>query len=298
MRAYLTLLLTLAAIWGASYMFIEIALRDLEPTTMMAARLVIAVAFVGGLMALRGTLGRLRRAGFWTFALGIINSAAPFTLIAWGQKHIDSGVAAIANATVPLFVAILAIWLAQSERASGLRVVGIALGLIGVGVLTGAQPEADGWAIAGTLAVVAASILYALAGILLQRHTERLDPITLSMATLIGATISLVPFGIVQAPRELPGWEATAAVVALGILGTGVGMLVFMRLLGTFGALRAGFVTYLLPVTALLYGTLLLDEQVTAWMVVGMLLILAGVALGSGMVRPSRAPEAVEPARP
>lgn len=299
MRAYLTLLLILAAIWGASYMFIEIALRDLEPTTMMAARLVIAVLFIGALMAVRGTLGRLRRAGFQTFALGLINSAAPFTLIAWGQKHIDSGVAAIANATVPLFVAILAIWLARSERASGLRVVGIALGLVGVGVLTGAQPAADRWAITGTLAVVAASVLYALAGLLLQRHTDRLDGMTLSMATLVGASISLLPFGIAQAPSQLPGWEAAAAVAALGVAGTGLGLLVFMKLLADFGALRAGFVTYLLPVTALLYGAFLLDETITGWMVVGLALILAGVALGSGMLRPARAaPEAVEPARP
>jgi drug/metabolite transporter (DMT)-like permease len=297
-RTYLALLLTLAAIWGASYMFIEIALRDLEPTTLMGARLVIAVLFIGGLMVVRGTLGRLRRASRRAFALGVINSAAPFTLIAWGQKHIDSGVAAIANATVPLFVAILAIWLSQSERATGMRIVGIGLGLVGVGVLTGAQPEVGRWAIIGTLAVVASSVLYALAGLLLQRETTRLDPITLSMATMIGASIALVPFGIAQAPSELPGWESAAAVVALGVAGTGLGILIFMKLLSDFGTLRAGFVTYLMPVTALLYGAFLLDEEITGWMLFGLVLILAGVALGSGLVRPARAPDAVEPARP
>ena len=300
MRAYLTLLLTLAAIWGASYLFIEIALRDLEPTTMMALRLVIAVAFLGTLMAVRGILGRLRRAGWRPFALGVINSAVPFTLIAWGQKHIDSGVAAIANATVPLFVAILAIWLARSERATGLRILGIALGLAGVGVLTGAQPAVDAWAIVGTLAVVAASISYALAGLLLQRETTRLDPITLSTATMVGATVVLLPFGIAQAPSELPGWKPVAAVVALGVAGTGLGILIFMKLLGDYGALRAGFVTYLMPVTALIYGAFLLDEVITGLMVVGLGLILSGVALGSGLLKPKAASEreVVEPARP
>lgn len=300
MRAYVALLVSLAAIWGASYMFIEIALRDLEPTTLMGARLVIAVLFLGGLMAVRGILGRLRGIRPRVFALGVINSAAPFTLIAWGQKHIDSGVAAIANATVPLFVAILAIWLAHSERATGLRIVGIGLGLVGVGVLTGAQPDVGGWAIAGTLAVVAASVSYALAGLLLQRETTRLDPITLSTATMIGASIALVPFGIAQAPGELPGWEAAGAVLALGVAGTGLGILIFMKLLGDYGALRAGFVTYLMPITALLYGAFLLDEVITGLMVVGLALILSGVALGSGLVRPEAEaePEAVEPARP
>src|SRR5687768_198641 len=130
-------------------MFIEIALDDLAPTTLMAGRLIVASVALVSLMAARGMLGRLRRAGWRAFALGIINSAVPFTLIAWGQQHIDSGVAAIANATVPIWVALLAIWFAQSERATGLRIVGIVLGLVGVAVLAGAQPEVDARGVAG-----------------------------------------------------------------------------------------------------------------------------------------------------
>jgi drug/metabolite transporter (DMT)-like permease len=300
MRAYLTLLLSLAAVWGASFMFIEIALEDLEPTTLMAGRIVVALVMLVTLMAVNGTLSRLRAAGRGAFALGVINSAAPFTLIAWGQQHIDSGVAAIANATVPIWVALFAIWLAHSERATGLRIVGIVVGLVGVVVLTGAQPEVDAWAVAGTLAVVAASVLYAVASLLLQRLTDRIDTLTLSTATMVGAAIALVPFGVAQAPSDLPGWEATAAVVALGLGGTGIGILIFMKIIGEYGSFRGGLVTYLLPVTALIYGAFLLDEEVTPWMIVGMLLILGGVALGSGLVRGARAaePEVVEPARP
>jgi drug/metabolite transporter (DMT)-like permease len=126
----------------------------------------------------------------------------------------------------------------------------------------------------------------------------RIDALTLSTATILGATLALLPFGLVQAPADLPGWEASASVLVLGIAGTGVGILLFMKLLGDFGAFRAGLVTYLMPITALLYGALLLDETITAFMVVGLVLILAGVALGSGLLRPSPSPEAVEPARP
>ena len=298
MRVYLALLLSLAAIWGASFMFIEIALDDFAPTTLMAGRVVVASVVLVGLMAARGTVGRLRRAGWRAFSLGVINSALPFTLIAWGQEHIDSGVAAIANATVPIWVALLAIWLAHSERATGVRVVGIVLGLVGVAVLTGAQPDVDAWAIVGTLAVVVASILYAIASLLLQRQTERLDTITLTTATMLGATAVLLPFGLAQAPSDPPGWESVAAVVALGVAGTGVGLLIFMKIIGDYGSFRAGLVTYLLPVTALLYGSLLLDEQITGWMVAGLALILLGVALGSGVVRFGRRAEAVEPAHP
>jgi drug/metabolite transporter (DMT)-like permease len=299
-RAYLILLLSLAAIWGASFMFIEIALEDLEPTTLMAGRCLVAVVFLLGVVIATGTLRRLRSAGWFVVALGIINSALPFTLIAWGQQHIDSGVAAIGNSSVPIWVAILAIWMAYSERATGLRIVGIVLGIVGVAVLTGAQPETDRWAVAGTLAVVAASVLYALASLLLQRQTGRLDPLTLSTTTMVGATATLLPFGIVQAPNDVPGWEAIGAVLALGLAGTGAGILIFMKIITDYGSFRAGLVTYLLPVTALLYGAFLLDEKVTGWMIVGLLLILSGVALGSGLVRPARAPEAEapEPAHP
>jgi drug/metabolite transporter (DMT)-like permease len=296
-RTYLTLLLTLAAIWGASFMFIEIALDDFEPTTMMLGRVVVAALVLLGLMTARGLLGRLRRAGWRAYALGVINSAVPFVLIAWGQKHVDSGVAAIGNATVPIWVSVFAIWLAQSERATGLRIVGIALGLVGVGVLTGAQPEADRWAVIGTLAVVSASVLYGLASLLLQRLTETVDTITLSTATMLGATLVLLPPGLVQAPDELPGLGPTAAVLALGVGGTGIGILIFMKIIAEYGSFRAGLVTYLLPVTALLYGAFLLGEEVTAWMLLGLALILSGVALGSGMIR-ARPTPFLEPPRP
>jgi drug/metabolite transporter (DMT)-like permease len=115
---------------------------------------------------------------------------------------------------------------------------------------------------------------------------------------MLGATVALLPFGLAQAPHDVPGWEAVASVVALGVAGTGVGILLFMKIISDYGPFKAGLVTYLLPVTALLYGALLLDEQITAWMVVGLVLILAGVALGSGLVRSSGTHEAVEPARP
>jgi drug/metabolite transporter (DMT)-like permease len=302
MRAYPTLLLALAAIWGSSYMFIEVALDDLAPATLMFLRLLVAALLLLAVTAFRrgarGGLAELRSAGPGAFALGIVNTALPFTLIAWGQQHIDSGVAAIANATVPIFIAVLAVWLVRSERATGARLVGIVLGLIGVAVLSGAQPGVDRWAVAGTFAVVLASVSYAVAALLLQRMMAGRDPITYSTATTVGATIVLLPFAVVQAPSKAPGWEAIGSVLALAIAGTAIGLVIYIKLINDYGSFRAGLVTYLLPVTALLYGALLLDEQVNAWMLLGLALILSGVALGSGMVRPARTRQAVEPARP
>jgi drug/metabolite transporter (DMT)-like permease len=298
-RGYLTLLLTLAAIWGASFMFIEVALEDLEPATLMAARVLIAAAALLTILAVRGSLASLRRAGWQGFALGLINSALPFTLIAWGQQYIDSGVAAIANASVPIWVAVFAIWMRHSERATGARLLGIVLGLVGVGILTGAQPDVTGEAMIGTLAVVVASICYGLGSLLLQDRMDDLDPLTLSTAAVCGAAIALLPFGLAQLPDHAPDAETVWSVIALGLAGTAVGMVMFLKIIESYGSFRAGLVTYLLPVTALLYGALLLGEAVNGWMLLGLALILSGVALGSGLVRPARrAPEVAEAAPP
>ena len=288
-RGYLPLLLTLAAIWGASFMFIEVALDDLAPTTLMLARLALAAAVLALIMvARRGfarTVADVRAAGLGAFGIGVINSALPFTLIAWGQTRIDSGVAAIANASVPIWVALLALRFRDSERSSGSRLVGSVLGLVGVGVLVGVQPEASWAAAVGTLAVVAASFAYGVGSLLAQSRMEETSPLALSLASTLGATLALLPFGLAQMPSELPGAKALASVTALGVAGTAIGMVMFFRIIDRYGSARASLVTYLLPVTALAYGALLLGEAITPEMLVGLALILTGVALGSGTVR-------------
>jgi drug/metabolite transporter (DMT)-like permease len=266
----------------------------------MAARVVIsAVCLVAMLAATRGVRGagrELAAAGFGAYALGVINSAVPFTLIAWGQQHVDSGTAAIGNASTPIWVAVLAIWFSHSERAFGARLVGILLGLLGVAVLTGAQPEASWWTLAGTLAVVVASFSYAAASLIAQGRMAGTGPLALSAATMIGAAVVLVPFGLVQLPSSAPDAATVASVVALGVAGTAIGLLLFFRLINRYGSARAALVTYLLPVTALLYGAALLDEPVGFAKLAGMALILGGVALGSGMARlPRRLVAAVAP---
>ncbi len=301
-RGYVPLLLLLAAIWGASFMFIEIALDDLAPTTLMTARLAIAAVILTCVMIARygrhTTVRELRNIGWAGFGLGVVNSALPFTLIAWGQEHIDSGVAAIANASTPIFVAVLAIRYRASERATGGRMAGIVLGLVGIAVLTGAQPEASWWAAAGTLAVVAASLAYGIGALLAQGRMARTGPLALSTAATIGATLALAPFGLAQLPGHWPSWGTVGAVSALGVAGTAVGMLLYFKIIDEYGSFRAGLVTYLLPVTALVYAAVLLDEPVTAWMLLGLVLILAGVAMGSGVVRAIRREPAASPQTP
>ena len=294
-RSYPLLIGFLAAVWGASYLFIKVALEDLEPAPMMWIRVVLAsallVPFLVAREGARPAVAKLRGAWKAGLLLGLVNAAVPFTFIAWGEKHIDSGVAAIANATVPIFVVLLAIRFRPSERATGGRLVGFLLGFVGVGVLAGGSPDGGWWGVAGTLAVVLASLSYAVGALYGGARTEDISAPVLATASMLGACLWLLPFALVQLPSEVPGWETLASVAFLGVVSTAIAQLVLYRTLGLHGSARTTLVTYLMPPTALLYGSLFLDEPLTAAAIAGLALILGGVALGSGAVRvPRRAP--------
>lgn len=291
-RRYVPLLLVLALIWGSSFMFIEIALDDLSPAATMTGRLLFASAALGAMLVarrgLRQAIRCMRDFGRAGLVLGVISTALPFWLIAWGQTRIDSGVAAIGNASMPIFVALLALRFAQHERVTGLRAFGLVLGIVGVGVLVGVDP-AGGWAGAvGTLAVILASILYAAGSLYSQDKLGDSSGLLVSTASALWGAVVILPFGIAQGPSGIPGWEAVASVAALGLGGTALGLLMYLRLLEDHGSAKASLVVYLLPVVALFYGAVFLDETVRITSIVGLALILGGVALASGAVRLQR----------
>jgi drug/metabolite transporter (DMT)-like permease len=299
-RAYVPYIAALAALWGASYMFIKVADRAFEPATMILFRLLISSTLLLVVLASQrgfaAAIASMRGLGWQGFGLGVVNGAIPFTLIAWGEKHIDSGVAAIANATVPIFVLLLALGFQPSERVSGLRLGGFLLGPIGVGVLAGIHPRGGWWGAAGTLAVVVASLAYAIGSLWAQRLVTRTDALPLATASMIGGAIVLLPLGLAQLPSQVPGWKETGSVLALAVLGTAIAQIILYRVLRSDGAARVSLVTYLLPVTAVFYGVALLGEPFTVEELVGMVLILGGVAFGTGAVRlPRRAAAAATP---
>ena len=289
---YAAPLLALAAIWGASYLFIKVGVRDFAPTTLIALRMLIAAVPLFGLlwvsMGFRTAVSQVRAASRDGLVLGIISGALPFTLIAWGEKHIDSGVAAIANSIVPVFVTLLAIKFRPSERATGVRLAGIVLGLVGVGVLAGINPEGGFWAVLGTLAVVLASVSYGAGGLYGQWRTAHASGPVLATANLLCGGLVLLPFGLVQLPGHMPGWKPIGSLLALSLLGTALAQLILFRMLRLYGAARTSLVTYLMPGFALFYGALILNEPITVSAIGGLVLILAGVSLGSGMLRLSR----------
>jgi drug/metabolite transporter (DMT)-like permease len=281
-RSYAPLLLLLSAIWGSSYMFIKVGLRDFSPAAMVELRLLLAaavlVAFVAGRHGLAAVRPALRPGAF----VGVVGMAVPFFLISWGETHVDSGVAAVANSSVPIFVALLALWVAPSERSSGVRIVGLAVGLAGVGVVVGLHPEGGAWAVLGALAVVLASLCYAVSSLFIQRSLHVGGPELAAGATLCGAVVML-PLALARLPDHV-GWKPLASVIVLGVVATGFAQLLVNRLIALHGSARTMLVNYLLPGFALVYGVALLGEPLTAAKLGGLALILVGVTLASGFV--------------
>jgi drug/metabolite transporter (DMT)-like permease len=286
MTRYWPLILLLAAIWGASYLFIKVALDDVEPAPMMAFRALGAGVLLGGYLAAtlgtRRAVADLRASWRAALVLGTLNAAIPFWLVAWGEKHVDSSVAGIAQSTVPIFTFLLAARFLPHEHVGPGRVAGVALGFLGVAVLAGFDPRGGWLAVAGTLAVVLASLSYASSGIYGQRRIQTVaGPVLATGSMLVGGLI-LLPLSLFQLPTHTPDAATVASLLALTVLGTALAQLILFRVLRLYGSRRLSLVTYLMPVFAVAYGALLLDEPLTAAAIGGLALILAGVALASG----------------
>jgi drug/metabolite transporter (DMT)-like permease len=283
-RRHLLMLLALAAIWGSSFLFNELALRDLAPSTLILLRMASGAVALGIYIVVRGRSVAVLRPYVLPLALlGLVNTALPFFLIAWGQQYIDSGLASIFNASAPLFTAVFALGYDRSQRASGARLAGIVLGFGGVVALVGFELSGGERAVAGGLAVVAASACYAIGGLYAGRRFDGLPPSLVAFGALIWSTLFVLPFGVAQGSSI--GLEALLSVLYLGVLATGVGYLLYFGLIAGAGAAKAVLVTYLVPSLALVYGAAFLDEEITAVAVLGLMLVLAGVALGTGTVR-------------
>jgi drug/metabolite transporter (DMT)-like permease len=203
-------------------------------------------------------------------------------LVAWGETHIDSSVAGIAQSTVPIFTFLLAARFLPHERVGLLRIAGVALGFVGVAILAGFDAQGSWWAVAGTLAVVLSSLSYASGGVYGQLQVRDIRGPVLAAGNMLAAAIVLAPFAIADPPRQLPDIQAVGGLVGLILIPTFAGQLLLFRVLALFGSRKLSIVTYLMPAFAVAYGAVLLDEQITTAMLAGFALILLGVALASG----------------
>jgi drug/metabolite transporter (DMT)-like permease len=298
---YWPLLLLLAAIWGASFACIKFAVEDIEPAPMMAIRTLTAGLVLLGYLALttggRHAVAELRR--YWrpALVLGTLNAAIPFWLVAWGEKHIDSNIAGIAQATVPIFTFLLAARFLPHEPVGTTRIIGVAIGFVGVAVLAGLDPDGGRLALVGTLAVVLSSLSYGAAGVYGQRSVRTVPGPVLATGSMLAGGLILLPLALFQLPTHAPDAATVAAVLVLTLLGTAFAQLILFHMLRVFGSRRLSLVTYLIPGFAVFWGAVLLDEPITLAALGGLVLILGGVALASGerMLR-SRARVQEEPA--
>jgi drug/metabolite transporter (DMT)-like permease len=299
-KRYWPLILLLAAVWGASYLFIKVAVEGgLEPSALMGARAAIAaLVLLGFLVRTMGTaraVSELRASWHQWAVLGVVANAVPFWLVAWGEKHVDSGIAAVAQSTVPLFTVLLGLRFLPHDPLSRAQATGFGLGLVGVVVLAGGGPTGGWWAVAGTLAVVLSSLAYASGAVIGQRSVTSTPGPVLATGAMLAAAVSLLPFAVIQRPTAMPDTDAILSLLALALLGTALAQLVLYRTIRLYGGRRMSLVTYLMPAFALLYGAVLLDEPLTLPVLGGLALILAGVALGSGTrLRRGAAAERVE----
>jgi drug/metabolite transporter (DMT)-like permease len=279
----------LAAIWGSSFLFMRLAVVDFGAVPTAAMRVTIAAAFLVPLMVWKGQVHVFRRHWLAVCLVGVVNSALPFVLFSFALLAITTGLSAILNATVPLFGALVA-WLWLKDRPTGTRVLGLAIGFLGVALLAwdGAsfKPNASGvapaWAV---LACLLATVCYAIAASATKRYLSGLPPLVTATGSQVGAAAGLLLPALWMWPAQFPGSRAWLAVTVLGLLCTGVAYVLYFRLIEQTGPARALAVTFLVPVFAIVYGLLFLGERVTPWMLACGAIVVCGTALSTGLLK-------------
>ena len=280
----------LAAIWGASFLFMRLSVGEFGPVATAAMRVAIASTFLLPLMLFKGH-GAVFRRHWWKVCLvGVLNSGLPFLFFAFALLSITTGLSAILNATVPLFGALVA-WAWLKDRPTGSRVLGLLIGFTGVAALAwdGASFKPDaGSGIAPAWAVLAcllATICYAIAASATKKYLSGLPPLVTAAGSQVGATLALALPALLLWPTQMPSGRAWLSLVVLGVLCTGVAYILYFRLIEQAGPSRALAVTFGIPVFAILYGVLFLGEHVTAWMVMWGTVVVVGVALSTGLLK-------------
>lgn len=277
-----TLLLILASVWGASYLFIEIALEDMSPALIVFLRTGLAGLALLPLAMRRGALAGLRPLTGPLVFLAALQVAVPFLLISVGQEEITSSLAGILVASAPIFTALLALWIDHDERSTGLRLVGVLVGIVGVGLLLGVDVGGDGAALIGGLMVVLASVGYALGGFYLKRRFAAVQPLGVVTMTMLASAALMLPVAAFTVGDAHFHAGSIAAIVALGVFGTGVAFVIYYTLIALVGPARTSVVAYIAPLFAVAYGVTLLDEPLTAGTFAGLVLIVAGSWLAAG----------------
>jgi len=288
-KPWLAEFVLLGAIWGASFLFTRLGAIEFGALPTAGMRVTIAALFLLPLLLARGQLPILRKHWKKIFFLGLLNSGIPFALYAYALLSISTGLSSLLNATVPLFGALVA-WLWLKDRPHGMNIVGLLIGFVGVALLASGKasfkPDASGlvtgWAV---LACLGACLCYGLAASFTKRYLSGQPSLVIASGSQMGATLGLALPTFLFWPSQTPGTSAWLALLALGVLCTGVAYVLYFRLIDKVGAAGSLTVTFLIPVFAVFYGVVFLGEAVTAWMLFCGVIILSGTALSMGLLK-------------
>jgi drug/metabolite transporter (DMT)-like permease len=285
-------------LWGIPYLFIKIAVDDGVPPAFLAwARVALGAAILVPFAWRRGLLGSLRGHGWLVVLYATIEVAIPWPLIGFGEQRVSSSLAAILIAASPLIVAVLALRVDRSERASGWRLAGLLIGFAGVVALMGIDVAGSSEQLVGAGLVLLAALCYGIGPMIQKLRLSEVEPIALMAAALAFNTVALAPVALIDPPDEALSGDALAAIAVLGIACTALALAFFGSLVAEVGPGRALVITYVAPVVAVAAGVLVLDESPGPGSLIGLLLILGGSWL-STRGKPASRPEHPEPVAP
>ena len=285
----LAALLALGALWGASYIFIRVAVEPIGPVMLMFLRAALTAAILLAYARLRRIKLNIRAHWRKFMVLGFFGSALPFTLIAWAELTVTGSMAAILMSSTPLFTTFVAAF-GLGEPLTPAKLLGASLGIIGVAITVGGSPLAlDAEVMAATLALLAATLSYATGGVFAKRFFRGVDNLSMSTGQLLAATIILAPFSAIDLPVHELSAVVLLATLALVLLCTAFAYQLYYYLIISAGPLQALTVTLLIPVFGLVWGALLLDESISPGMIVGLAIVLLSVGLVTGMISPRMA---------
>ena len=281
------LFIAMSVIWGIPYFFIAIAVKELDPTVVVFARVAIAAIVLLPIAIRRNQLKYFRKSWLMIAGLTILQILAPFLLISFGEQHIASSLTSLLISSEPLLVALFALRLAPGERVSGLRLIGLIIGMAGVVVLLGLDASGDGQELLGAILVLLATMGYAISALLVRRPTIAALP-SFGIVTIecIVSTILLAPLAALRLPDRMPSLEVMVSLLVLGLVCTALAYLTFFALIAEVGTSRGVVFTYINPIISVLLGVLLLSESFNISTVVGLLLILLGSWLSTSGTNP------------
>lgn len=281
---YLFELASLAALWGASFLFMRMGAPEFGPVVLITLRTGIAAAFLLPFILISAKWSLIQQNSLQLLLVGIVGTAIPFSLLSYAVLSVTAGYASILNATAPIFTAIIA-WLWVNDELSPGALIGLIVGFLGVVILVfDDQGSGTGISLLPVLAGLVATLCYGIGANYTKQKLGHVHPLALACGSQLGSTISLLPFAIWLWPQQLPGSQAWVAVTLLGIACTGIAYILYFRLIANVGANKAITVTYLIPFFGVVWGMIFLDESLTLLMFVGGMFILAGVGLSTGVL--------------